>query len=69
MAGKVRISIRPPGSLVGSAIVTNQSQFFGYEFNGLMKILQNDHFRIDGILGSATSICMSRRNLTISFTR
>jgi hypothetical protein len=40
-----------PGNLVGGAIVTNQSQFFGYEFNGLMKILQNDHFRIDGILG------------------
>ncbi len=40
-----------PGNLAGGVIVTNTSEFFGYEFNGLAKILQTDHFRLDGIFG------------------
>jgi hypothetical protein len=40
-----------PGNLAGGVIVTNTSQFFGYEINGLAKILQSDRFRIDGIFG------------------
>jgi hypothetical protein len=40
-----------PGVLAGGAVVTNTSQFFGYELNGLFKIFQTDHFRLDGILG------------------
>lgn len=39
------------GSLAGGVVVTNTSQFFGYELNGLLKIMQTDHFRLDGIVG------------------
>ncbi|HUE17247.1 MAG TPA: BBP7 family outer membrane beta-barrel protein [Planctomycetaceae bacterium] len=40
-----------PGSLAGGVIVTNTSQFLGYDLNGLFKIFQTEHFRLDGILG------------------
>jgi hypothetical protein len=40
-----------PGALAGGMASTNLSQFFGYELNGLFKIFQTDHFRLDGILG------------------
>src|SRR5262249_6898496 len=40
-----------PGNLGGGGMVPKPSQVFGYEFNGLMKILRNEHFRVDGILG------------------
>ena len=40
-----------PGSLAGGVIVTNTSQFFGYESQRAFNILQTDHFRLDGIFG------------------
>jgi hypothetical protein len=40
-----------PGSLAGGVVVNNTSQFFGYDLNGLFKIIQTDHFRFDGIVG------------------
>lgn len=40
-----------PGTLAGGMTITNTSQFFGYEFNGLVNIVKTDRFRLDGILG------------------
>jgi hypothetical protein len=40
-----------PGALGGGVSITSSSEFLSYELNGLRKILQNDHWRIDGLAG------------------
>jgi hypothetical protein len=40
-----------PGALAGGTTVTSTSQFLSWEINGLGKIFQNDHWRLEGLAG------------------
>jgi hypothetical protein len=40
-----------PGLLSGGVSVTSKSQFLSWELNGLRKIFQNDHWRLEGLAG------------------
>jgi hypothetical protein len=40
-----------PGSLAGGVSVRSTSEFLSWELNGLGKIFQNDHWRLEGVLG------------------
>ncbi len=40
-----------PGSLAGGTSITSTSQFLSWDINALRKILQTDHWRVEGMVG------------------
>ncbi|HET6327726.1 MAG TPA: BBP7 family outer membrane beta-barrel protein [Planctomycetaceae bacterium] len=40
-----------PGSLAGGVSITSTSEFLSWELNGLRKIFQTDHWRLEGLAG------------------
>jgi hypothetical protein len=40
-----------PGSLAGGVSITSTSEFLSWELNGLRKVFQTDHWRLEGLAG------------------